>query len=538
MVRLFEARNRAIVTSPKVRVRQTREVSIPPGLTLPNLFAEGRAKHTAGSQIDVVGGRSYSSSALWGDVAKTIDVLTEIGVNRGERVLVQAEKSVSVFTVYLACVHMGAVFLPLNSAYTDIEAQWIVDDATPTVVIRDPTRSLLAGTHAAFTIDANGAGTLSDAIDGVQAGLGERLALGRSSLTPEAVACLLYTSGTTGRPKGAMLTHHNLASNAFVLREAWGFGPEDRLVHVLPIFHAHGLFVACNTVLASGASMAWLPRFDLDAVFGAMQQSTVFMGVPTHYTRMLADDRLNQQSVGNIRLFVSGSAPLLASTHQTFVDRTGQRILERYGMTETVMLTSNPLNGERRAGTVGQALPNVEVRTVDDHGRLTDVGAVGSVEVRGPNVFSGYWNRPDLTDSEFTVDGFFRTGDIGTIGPDGYLSLVGRAKDLVITGGLNVYPIEIEEVLDSLPGVLESAVIGIADADFGEAVVAVVVAEPGVVLDVQGLRNAARERLAVFKVPKQMFIVEALPRNSMGKVEKTKLRSQFGESVGSDSAPQ
>ena len=479
--------------------------------------------------IDVVGGRSYSSWALWREVAKTIDALTTLKISRGERVLVQTEKSVPVLALYLACAHLGSIFLPLNSAYTDAEAQWIVDDATPALVIRDPSRSLLVGVHRSLTLDANGAGSFANIVASTHGGPGEALVFAANAVKPNDLACLLYTSGTTGRPKGAMLTQHNLASNAFVLREAWAVVPEDRLLHMLPIFHAHGLFVACNTMLAGGAAMTWLPKFHIDSFFDALPRSSVVMGVPTHYTRVIGDARLSQQSSAHIRVFISGSAPLLASTHQAFEERTGQRILERYGMTETVMLTSNPLHGERRAGTVGQALPGVDVRTVAETGYRAGVGAVGSVEVRGPNVFSGYWNRPDLTTSEFTADGFFRTGDVGMIDHDDYLWLVGRAKDLVITGGLNVYPIEVEEALDAVPGVLESAVIGVADADFGEAVVAVVVAKPGTVLDLELLGVRARESLAVFKVPKRFHVVDALPRNAMGKVEKAKLRAQFGD---------
>ena len=422
---------------------------------------------------------------------------------------------------------MCAIFLPLNAAYTDPEVQWIVDDAAPAAVVREPSRTPLSGRHRFFTLDGDGGGSFAEAVASGHGGPGETLVSSKSPMQPSDLACLLYTSGTTGRPKGAMLTHANLASNAWVLRRAWGFVPEDRLLHVLPVFHAHGLFVACNTVLASGASMTWLPRFEPDVVFASMPTATVFMGVPTHYTRLLSDTRLDRRATSGMRLFVSGSAPLLAATHESFAQRTGHRILERYGMTETVMLTSNPLHGERRAGTVGQALPYVDVRIVTDARKPAGVGAVGNVEVRGPNVFSGYWNRPDLTASEFTAEGFFRTGDVGMIEHDGYLWLVGRAKDLIITGGLNVYPIEVEEVLDSLPGVAESAVIGVPDADFGEAVIAVVVAQPGADVDAEALRLAAREQLAVFKVPKRLYLVDALPRNAMGKVEKAKLRSLF-----------
>ncbi len=500
--------------------------------TLPQLFATGRARHVAPSVIDVVGGRTYSSWGLWREVARAVDALSDIGVRGGDRVLAQCEKSVGVLVTYLACVHHGSVFLPLNPAYTDAEAQWIVDDATPALVIRDPSRAALAGTHGSLTLDASGAGTWADAVAASGSGPGKESVFGVTTRTGSDLAALLYTSGTTGRPKGAMLTQRNLASNAGVLAEFWGMGPADRLLHMLPIFHAHGLFVAVNTALASGASLIWLPRFDIDTVFAALPQVSVVMGVPTHYTRMLADPRLTVGSSARVRLFISGSAPLLQSTHEAFEARAGHRIVERYGMTETVMLTSNPLVGDRRAGTVGPALPGVEVRIVDDEGRTVGVGDVGTVEVRGPNVFSGYWNRPDLNDTEFAPDGYFRTGDVGMLDADRHLWLIGRSKDLIITGGLNVYPIEVEEVLDAFPGVAESAVIGVPDPDFGEAVTAVVVGKAGEAFDTESLRNAAREHLAVFKVPKRFYIVDALPRNAMGKVEKAKLRAMFGGTGG------
>lgn len=500
--------------------------------TLPQLFAAGRARHVAPSVIDVVGGRTYSSMGLWREVARTIDALNELGVRAGDRVLVQCEKSVGVLVTYLACVHHGSVFLPLNTAYTDAEAQWIVDDATPALVIGDPSRATLGGAHRSLALSASGVGSWTDAVAGSRGGPGEEAVFGATDRRGEDLAALLYTSGTTGRPKGAMLTQRNLASNAGVLAELWGVNPTDRLLHMLPIFHAHGLFVAVNTVLASGASMVWLPRFDIDTVFTSLPNATVVMGVPTHYTRMLADPRLTSESSARVRLFISGSAPLLQSTHEAFEARTGHRIVERYGMTETVMLTSNPLNGDRRAGTVGPALPGVEVRIVDDEGQTMGVGDVGSVEVHGPNVFSGYWNRQDLNSTEFAPDGFFRTGDVGMLDAERYLWLIGRSKDLIISGGLNVYPIEVEEVLDAFPGVAESAVIGVPDPDFGEAVTAVVVAESGDSFDTESLRAAARERLAIFKVPKRFHIVDALPRNAMGKVEKAKLRAMFGGTEG------
>jgi malonyl-CoA/methylmalonyl-CoA synthetase len=343
---------------------------------------------------------------------------------------------------------------------------------------------------------------------------------------PDDLAAILYTSGTTGRPKGAMLTQRNLASNAMALHEIWGFRPDDVVLHALPVFHTHGLFVATNCALANGTGMIFLPRFEPAAVLEQLSRATVFMGVPTFYTRLLAEPGLDADACRHVRLFVSGSAPLLAATHDEFRARTGQRILERYGMTETSMITSNPLDGERRPGTVGFPLPDVDVRVVSpDTGAQLTAGDVGGIEVRGPNVFAGYWRQPERTATEMTPDGFFRTGDVGTVDGDGYLHLVGRSKDLIISGGLNVYPKEVEQVLDELEGIVESAVIGVPDPDFGEAVVAVVVAEAGVELDPAEVRRRARDRLAAFKVPKRVVVVTDLPRNAMGKVEKAKLRA-------------
>ena len=423
---------------------------------------------------------------------RTAAMAAALGVAPGERVAVQAEKSPEYLLLYLACVRAGVVLLPMNTAYTADEVAHLVDDARPALVLDDAgVAELGCAPDAAF--------------DDVPVG-------------PDDLAALLYTSGTTGRPKGAMITHRNLASNAAVLHDLWGFRRDDVLLHVLPVFHTHGLFVAVNCVLAAGASMVFLARFDVDAVLRELPGCTVLMAVPTHYTRLLDDPRLDAEVCRGMRLFTSGSAPMLPSTHERFRERTGHTILERYGMTETSMLTSNPLDGERRPGTVGMPLPGSDLRLADD----------GVIEVRGPQVFAGYWGRPELDETECTADGFFRTGDIGSIDVDGYVSIVGRAKDLVISGGLNVYPREVEEAVDAVPGVLESAVIGVPDADLGEAVVAVVVAEPGAALEPAAVRAAVRDRLAGFKVPKRIEVVDALPRNSMGKVEKATLRHRFG----------
>ena len=389
-------------------------------------------------------------------------VLASLGVRRGDRVAIQVEKSPDAVLLYLACLRYGAALVPMNTAYSPDEVAYVVDDAEPAVFVDD--RRLAELSRAADEKPPT--------FDDVELSAGD-------------LAAILYTSGTTGRPKGAMLSHANLASNADVLRRVWGFSADDVLLHALPIFHVHGLFVAINCVLASGSTMVFLPRFNVEQVLDALPRCTVMMGVPTFYTRLLDDPRFDSAACKGMRLFISGSAPLLASTHEAFRARTGHAILERYGMTETVMLTSNPLDGERRPGTVGFPLPGTDVRIVDPD----DTGA-GAIEVRGPNVFAGYWRRPrELTTAEFTNDGWFRTGDIGCFDPDGYLSIVGRAKDLVISGGLNIYPKEVEDVLDTVDGVLESAVIGVPDADFGEAVVAVVVPKPGLVLDTQVVRT-------------------------------------------------
>jgi malonyl-CoA/methylmalonyl-CoA synthetase len=418
------------------------------------------------------------------------------GARPGDRVALRVEKSPEAVLAYLASVRAGAVLLPMNPAYTADEVAHLVADAEPALVLDD------AGL-AALVADASGRPTTFDDV----------------AVGPDDLAAILYTSGTTGRPKGAMLSHRNLAHNTAVLAELWGFRPDDVLLHVLPVFHTHGLFVAINCTLASGAGMVFLPRFDVDAVLGALPRCTVLMGVPTHYSRLLDDPRLDAGASVGMRLFVSGSAPLLASTHEAFRKRTGHAVLERYGMTETSMLTSNPLDGERRPGTVGLPLPGTDVRIADDE----------VVEVRGPNVFAGYWRRPELRATEFTADGWFRTGDLGMFDADGYLRIIGRARDLVISGGLNVYPKEVEDVVDALDGVLESAVVGVPDADLGEVVLAVVVAEPGRVLDAEAVRAAVRAHLAGFKVPRRVEVVDALPRNAMGKVTKAELRARFAQ---------
>ena len=433
--------------------------------------------------------------------------LQRLGVSPGDRVAVQAQKSAELLALHVACARVGAVYLPLNPAYTGSEVAALLDDAEPSLVIRDDAHedAAISGRWPVASL-----GTIGQALFGEDEPFED---VTRSLDDP---AAILYTSGTTGRPKGAVLSHGNLVFSAETLSRAWGFTKDDVLLHMLPLFHTHGLFVAAHCVIASGSSMVLLDAFDPAAVIAELPESTVVMGVPTHYVRLLAEPAFDSEATRGVRLFTSGSAPMLVATHGEFQARTGQVILERYGMTETCMLTSNPLDEERRPGTVGLPLPGVDVRLSG--------GDPGGIEVRGPNVLAGYWRRPELRSTEFTDDGWFITGDLGHIDPDGYLEIVGRSKDLIISGGLNVIPKEVEEVLDSLDGVLESAVIGRPDADFGEVVVAVVVGEPGVTVDPEVLRLKARERLAGFKVPKQVLVVDELPRNALGKVEKARIR--------------
>jgi malonyl-CoA/methylmalonyl-CoA synthetase len=430
--------------------------------------------------------------------------LAGAGVRPGDRVAAQVAKSPAALALYAAALRLGAVFLPLNTAYTPAEVDFFLRDAAPRVFVHDPAfAGALPDGVAGLTLDAAGRGSA------IGAGrFGDVAARGGDDL-----AALLYTSGTTGRSKGAMLTHDNLLSNARVLVDVWGITTQDVLLHALPIFHTHGLFVACNTCLIAGAPMIWQAGFDAAAALAALPQATLMMGVPTFYTRLLAQAGLAEATRG-MRLFISGSAPLLAETHRAWEAATGHRILERYGMTETNMNTSNPLQGDRRAGTVGLPLPGVEVR----------LGPGEVIEVRGPNVFKGYWNLPDKTAEDLRPDGWFITGDVGRIDGDGYVTIVGRAKDIIITGGLNVYPVEVEAALDAVPGVRESAVIGLPHPDFGEAVFAVIAADdPGVA----PRALAALEGLARFKQPKAAVVVPDLPRNAMGKVQKAALRATY-----------
>ncbi|HEX2527546.1 MAG TPA: malonyl-CoA synthase [Geminicoccus sp.] len=456
------------------------------------------------------------------------NLLLAQGVEPGDRVAVQTEKTIEALMIYLACVRAGAVYLPLNTAYTDHEVSYFLGDAEPKLVVLDPVRvetlaSAVYETGASLlTLGEEGKGSL-------MLGSKEQVTQFEDvAREPDDLAAILYTSGTTGRSKGAMLTHENLASSARVLVDYWHFSQDDVLIHALPIFHTHGLFVATNTVLMAGASMIFLPCFDADEVLRMMERGTVLMGVPTFYTRLLQQPDLTRQATAGMRLFVSGSAPLRAETHAAFAERTGHAILERYGMTETNMNTSNPYDGPRIAGTVGLPLPGVELRVVDaETGAGLPDGQIGMIEVRGPNVFKGYWRMPEKTASEFREDGFFITGDLGRLDERGYLHIVGRGKDLVISGGYNVYPKEIETELDQLAWVSESAVIGVRHPDFGEAVVAVVVPSAGATPDEAATIDALAERLARYKLPKRVCFVDELPRNSMGKVQKNVLRERF-----------
>ena len=488
------------------------------------LFAPFAARST--NLLILRNGDEISGAAFFSMMARMANALRALGVLPGDRVAVQIAKSPQALAAYGATIAIGAVFLPLNPAYTGAELGYFLSNATPRAFICDPARAAdlapIAASHGArmLTMDGAGCGTLPDLMAQQPASF--------ASVTraPDDLAAILYTSGTTGRSKGAMLTQANLLSNAQTLAQLWRFGPHDTLLHALPIFHTHGLFVASNTALLTGGKMIFLPAFDAETVLRLMPQATVMMGVPTFYTRLLDSPGL-AVAAKSMRLFISGSAPLLAETHAAFAATTGHRILERYGMTETNMNTSNPYEGDRRAGTVGLPLPDVELRLMAD-GVPAAIGAVGMIEVRGPNVFAGYWQMPEKTAEEMTPDGWFLTGDLATMDADGYVSIVGRAKDMIISGGLNVYPKEVELLLDTVPGVLESAVIGLPHPDFGEAVFAVLTARNDVSLDADAVLAAISDRLARFKQPKAAVVLADLPRNSMGKVQKNLLRAEYG----------
>lgn len=507
-----------------------------------NLYAALRAAFPADldrTAVETVGGAHAGLRYSWRDLdrasAMMANLLASLKLPAGSRIAVQVEKSVEALVLYLATLRAGHVFLPLNTAYQAGEIEYFIGNAEPAVVVCSQANfgwvskiAFKAGTRHVFTLDDNRTGSLL-----------QRAAHHSDVHTPATSAAddlgvIIYTSGTTGRSKGAMLSHGNMLSNAQVLRQYWGWQPDDVLIHALPIFHVHGLFVAIHGALINGSPMLWLNKFEPRAVVELFPRATVFMGVPTLYVRLLAEPGLTKQQVAHMRLFVSGSAPLLIETFDEWKVRTGHTILERYGMSETVMITSNPYAAdarhggqtERRGGTVGFPLPGNELRVVDETARSVPVGEIGAIQVRGPNVFKGYWRMPEKTAEEFTADGFFKTGDVGRIDERGYVSIVGRSKDLIISGGYNVYPAEIESCVNEMPGVAESAVVGVPHPDFGEVGVAVVIAKPGASVDPDQVIAALKARLANFKIPKRCFVVAELPRNTMGKVQKNLLREQ------------
>jgi len=507
-----------------------------------NLFQALRAAFP--SDLDAVAVEAHAPDGTplhytWRDLdrasARMANLLASLKLPEGSRIAVQVEKSVEAMILYLATLRAGYVFLPLNTAYQSAEIEYFVGNAEPAVVVCSPANfgwvskiAFTAGTQHVFTLgeDRNGSLLERAAHHG-----DEHTSVPRKA---DDLAAILYTSGTTGRSKGAMLTHGNLLSNAEVLKDYWGWKAGDVLIHALPIFHVHGLFVAIHGALINGSKMIWMAKFDPKAVLAAMPRATVFMGVPTLYVRLLAEPGLDKNATRNMRLFVAGSAPLLIETFKEWQDRTGHTILERYGMSETIMLTSNPYaadprhggQDERRGATVGFPLPGVGLRVVDDAGKALPTGEIGNIQVKGPNVFKGYWRMPEKTKEEFSADGWFKTGDVGKVDGRGYVSIVGRSKDLIISGGYNVYPAEIEGYINEMPGVAESALVGVPHPDFGEVGVAVVIAKPGAQLDGDAIVAQLKGQLANFKIPKRCFVAKELPRNTMGKVQKNVLRDQ------------
>lgn len=491
----------------------------------------GRTDREGKTFIRMLDGTVLTYADLRDGSARYANALRSLGVKTGDRVAVQVDKSVDAVLLYAACLRAGIVYLPLNTAYTMAELDYFIEDAEPALVVCrppsiEPMRGLCAkrNVKACESLDERGGGSLA------QLAAGQDIRFSDEYREEHDIAAILYTSGTTGRSKGAMLSYGNLASNAGVLAQYWGFSEQDVLIHALPIFHTHGLFVAINVTLFAGSSMIFMPKFEPDLVLAALPEATVLMGVPTFYVRLLQSAGLDRQRCAGMRLFISGSAPLLADTHKQWQARTGHAILERYGMTETNMISSNPLDGERIAGSVGFPLPGVELRIADPAtGKLLPQGQIGVIEVRGPNVFKGYWRNPEKTATEFRGDGFFVTGDLGTIGANGYVQIVGRGKDLIITGGYNVYPKEIETEIDNLHGILESAVVGVPHGDFGEGIVAAVVMQPGHDTTEADIIGELKTKLAGYKIPKRVFFIPELPRNTMGKVRKEILRNDFSE---------
>ncbi len=507
-----------------------------------NLFAALRAAFAFDlDSVAVETGNGTPLHYTWRDLergtAMLANLLGSLQLPADTRVAMQVDKSVESLMLYLAVLRAGLVYLPLNTAYQASEMAYFIGDAEPGVVVCSSRNfgwvskiAFKAGTAHVFTLNDDRSGSL------LQRAAHHADVHDIAVKQPDDLAAIVYTSGTTGRSKGALLTHGNLMSNALTLKDFWGWTPGDVLVHALPIFHVHGLFVAIHGALLNGCKMIWFNKFDAKAVAARLPDATVFMGVPTLYTRLLGEPGFTRDACRRMRLFISGSAPLLIDTFRQFRERSGHTIVERYGMSETIMLTSNPYVGDpaadRRGGTVGRPLPGVGVRVVDDAGAPCPADAIGSIEVTGPNVFRGYWRMPEKTREAFTVDGWFQTGDVGRFDADGYLSIVGRSKDLVITGGYNVYPAEVEGFLNDMPGVAESAVIGVPHVDFGEAVVAVVVPRAGATLDASKMVAALKSQIANFKVPKHLFVVDDLPRNAMGKVQKNVLREQHRRLFG------
>lgn len=483
----------------------------------------GRLRHDL---LETETGRKFTYGDLARESARYANQLTGLGARRGDRVAVQVEKSPASLFLYLGCLRAGLIYLPLNTAYQRGELSYFLGDAEPRVVVCRPQadelmRELYGGRSQIVTLDEDGSGFP------VGAAAASAHDFATAEMQPDDSAVIIYTSGTTGRSKGAVVTHRNLASNARVLVDSWKFGEHDVLLHALPMFHVHGLFVANHCALLAGAKLLWHGKFDVKLVMRDLARASVMMGVPTFYARLLNEPAFTRALCNNVRLFVSGSAPLQLETFKNFEARTGKTILERYGMSEAGMISSNPLAGERRGGTVGFPLPGISVRIADERDRPVENGVIGAIQVKGENVFAGYWRMPEKTREEFTADGYFRTGDVGVFDSDGYLSIVGRAKDLIISGGYNVYPREIELVLDAIPGVAESAVIGVPHPDFGEAVTAVVVAQKDARLDPAAVIGTVKNMLANYKVPKAVHFVDDLPRNAMGKVQKALLRERF-----------
>ncbi|QIL69647.1 malonyl-CoA synthase [Diaphorobacter sp. HDW4B] len=507
-----------------------------------NLFSALRAAFPANLDETAIEATSPGGEPLnytWRDLdrasARIANMLDSLKLPEGSRVAVQVEKSVEAVLLYLATLRSGYVFLPLNTAYQSAEIEYFVGNAEPAVVVCTPNNfgwvskiAFKAGCEYVFTLGEDRNGTLLER----STHFGDE----HQPVEKQAddLAAILYTSGTTGRSKGAMLTHGNLLSNAVMLKDYWGWKQGDVLIHALPIFHVHGLFVAIHGALINGSKMIWMAKFDPKAVIAAMPRATVFMGVPTLYVRMLAEPALTKQQASHMRLFIAGSAPLLIETFKEWQDRTGFTILERYGMSETIMLTSNPYaadarfgnQDERRGSTVGFPLPDVGLRVVDDAGKELPKGEIGNIQVKGPNVFKGYWRMPEKTKEEFSADGWFKTGDVGKVDERDYVSIVGRSKDLIISGGYNVYPAEIEGYINDMPGVAESALVGVPHPDFGEVGVAVIIPKPGVTLDGDDIIAKLKSQLANFKIPKRCFVTTELPRNTMGKVQKNLLREQ------------